>query len=77
MDEDRHHHEELIKGISKQLEGFLESSQQAVYFYLDDVHKVCDRIFASLLGYPSPEAWVKVEESFPQAFAKRDSRENW
>jgi phenylpyruvate tautomerase PptA (4-oxalocrotonate tautomerase family) len=32
------HHEELIKGISEQMKSILDSSQQAVYIYLDDIH---------------------------------------
>ena len=54
-------HEELIAGISKQMRGILDSSQQAVYIYLDDIHKVCNGKYASLLGYRSPEEWATVE----------------
>jgi PAS domain-containing protein len=68
------HHEELIKGISEQMKSILDSSQQAVYIYLDDIHKVCNGKFASLLGYSSPETWAKVEESF-EAFVDQSSQE--
>jgi PAS domain-containing protein len=60
------HHEALISGISNQMKSILDSSQQAIYIYLDDIHKVCNRKFATLLGYHSPEEWAKVEDSFPE-----------
>ena len=66
MTNEEQHHEELIKGISKQMESILDSSEQAIYIYLDDIHKVCNEKFASLMGYGSPEEWAKVEDSFPE-----------
>ena len=68
-------HMELISGIEKQMKSILDSSQQAVYIYLDDIHKVCNEKFASLLGYRSPEEWAAVTESFPEAFVDRNSQE--
>jgi PAS domain-containing protein len=67
-------HEELIAGISKQMKSILDSSQQAVYIYLDDIHKVCNGKFASLLGYRSPEEWAKVEDPL-EATVERSSQE--
>jgi PAS domain-containing protein len=64
MDHEQLHHQELITGISKQMRSILDSSQQAVYIYLDDIHKVCNGKFATLLGYRSPEEWAKVEDAF-------------
>ena len=55
------HHEELVRGISEQLKPILEKSEQAVYIYLDDTHKVCNKKFASLLGYKSPSEWAAAE----------------
>jgi hypothetical protein len=66
MTNEEQHHEELIKGISKQMESILDSSEQAIYIYLDDIHKVCNDKFSSLMGYGSPEEWAKVEDSFPE-----------
>lgn len=60
MDEDKHH-EELIKGIKEQMKRVLEKSPQAVYLYLDDNHKVCNKKFADLLGYKSPKEWADTE----------------
>lgn len=69
------HHEELISGIFEQLKVIFENSEQAIYLYLDDTHKVCNKKFASLLGYKSPDEWSKVETSFPETFAAEKSRE--
>jgi PAS domain-containing protein len=73
METEQQHHQELINGISKQMKGILESSQQAVYIYLDDIHKVCNEKFASLLGYRSPEEWASVKDPFP-AFVEQSSQ---
>jgi len=56
-----HHHEELIKEITKQFKPILEKSEQAIYIYLDDIHKVCNKKFAVLLGYKSPKEWADTE----------------
>ncbi len=74
MEKEQQHHQELINGISKQMKGILESSHQAVYIYLDDIHKVCNEKFASLLGYRSPEEWANVKDPFP-AFVEQSSQE--
>ena len=55
------HHEELIEGITKQFKPILEKSEQAIYIYLDDTHKVCNKKFADLLGYKSPKEWANTE----------------
>ena len=38
--EEQKHHEELVKGISEQMKPVLAKSEQAIYIYLDDNHKV-------------------------------------
>ena len=60
MAEDRHH-EELTAGIAAQNKILLTQSEQAVYIYLDDTHKVCNKKFADLLGYKTPKAWADKE----------------
>lgn len=60
MDEQQHH-EELVKGITEQMKPVLEKSGQAIYIYLDDNHKVCNKKFADLLGYKSPKEWAQAE----------------
>jgi hypothetical protein len=74
MVNEQQHHEELIAGISKQMKSILDSSQQAVYIYLDDIHKVCNGKYASLLGFRSPEEWAKVEDPL-DATVERSSQE--
>lgn len=74
MAHEEQHHEELIKGISKQMKSILDGSQQAIYIYLDDIHKVCNEKFSSLMGYGSPEEWAQVEDSFV-AFVEQSSQE--
>ena len=55
------HHEELVEGFHSQLKEIFNSSKQGVYLYLDDNHKVCNKKFAEMLGFGSPEEWAKVE----------------
>lgn len=71
---DGHSHEALVGGLYKQMKPVFENSEQAMYLYLDDVHKVCNKRFADLLGYDSPKAWAAVEEPFPMAFVASKSR---
>ena len=56
-----HHHETLINGIAKEQKPILDNSGQAIYIYLDDTHKVCNKKFATLLGYKSVKEWVGTE----------------
>jgi hypothetical protein len=56
------HHEELIGGFYDQLRPVFESSEQAMYLYLDDTHKICNKKFASLLGYGTEHEWARVTE---------------
>jgi len=59
--EQQQHHEELVKGISEQLKPVLVNSAQAIYVYLDDAHKVCNKKFADLLGYRTAKEWAKID----------------
>jgi hypothetical protein len=67
------HFKELMKGIISEQKELLENSSQAVYIYLDDVNKVCNRKFASMLGYKSPEEWANVTQNIPAVFAEKKS----
>lgn len=58
---DEQHHEELVKGIAEQMKAVLQKSGQAIYIYLDDNHKVCNKKFADLLGYKSQKEWADAE----------------
>jgi len=55
------HHEELVAGIAEQLKPVMEKSEQAIYVYLDNTHKVCNKKFADLLGYGSAKEWADTE----------------
>ena len=56
-----HHHEELVKKMTAQLKPILTKSEQAIYIYLDDTHKACNKKFADLLGYKSATEWANTE----------------
>ena len=72
---DEHKHEALISGLHKQMKEIFENSEQAMYLYLDDIHKVCNKRFADLLGYDSPKAWATADEPFPLVFVASKSRQ--
>jgi hypothetical protein len=74
MDEHKHH-EDLIAGISAEYGELLATSSQGIYVYLDDVHKLCNENFASMLGYDSAQEWAAVEDNFPTAFVIDGSQE--
>lgn len=61
-------HAEILEGVHEQFSDIFEGSEQAVYIYLDDMTKVCNKRFATMLGYSSPKEWAAVRESFPEAF---------
>jgi hypothetical protein len=63
-----------MQGIAQQLKPILEESQQSMYVYLDDVHKLCNKKYARLLGYDSPEEWAAIQGSFPERFVAMESR---
>ncbi len=55
------HHEELVKGMAEQFKKIMDKSPQAIYLYMDDNHKTCNKNFATLLGYKSVKAWEKID----------------
>jgi len=61
MSSNQKHHEELVDGFHNQLKKIFDSSEQAIYLYLDDNHKVCNKKYANLLGYSSAAEWAKIE----------------
>ena len=68
------HHKSLIDSFATLCKPLLDHSDQAVYIYLDDHNKVCNKKFASLLGYATPEEWASVKTSFPQTFVEKKSQ---
>lgn len=73
MDEHRSH-EDLIREIARAYRDILDGSEQGIYIYIDDVHKVCNKRLATLLGYGSAEEWARVDESFPDTFVAEKSQ---
>ena len=48
-----------MQKLAEQLAPILTKSPQAIYLYLDDEHKTCNKKFAAMLGYSSVAEWVK------------------
>ena len=67
-----HEHERIVTGITEQMRPVLNGSSQGIYIYLDDDHKVCNEVFAKMLGYASPAEWA-VPEAFTEAYVEPDS----
>ena len=57
-----HHHEELILEIKEELKDIFENSSQGIYLYLDDIHKACNKKYASMLGFNTPKEWEDIPE---------------
>lgn len=66
---------DVLATATQQLRTLFEESGQAIYLFLDDHNKSCNKRFAQLLGYPTPEAWAAVHTSFPTAFVAPASQE--
>ena len=67
------HHEHLIKELTEQLGPLFSNSPQGIYLYLDDEHKSCNKKFADMLGYKSPQEWV--ENEFPVSDIAEEDQE--
>ena len=70
----RNPHHDIIAKVRDQLGDIFEESEQSVYVYLDDANKACNKKFATLLGYASPNEWANVKENFPDAFVSPKDR---
>jgi len=70
------HHEELISGLLNQMKVIFESSEQPMYLYLDDNHWACNKRFADLLGYKSPEELVSLELHFMDVLVSEKSQDS-
>ena len=68
------HHQELIKGIEDQYKEILDSSQQAIYIWLDEECMVCNSKFADLLGYASATELSQTRGTFLENFVAEPSR---
>jgi PAS domain S-box-containing protein len=70
------HHEDLVSGLYDQMKAIFESSEQAMFLYLDDNHKACNKKFSSLLGYNSPQEWAGIEKSFLDTFVAEKNQKS-
>ena len=55
-------HEEILDWVGEEFEDILANSEQAIYVYVCDKHKLCNEKFSSLLGYENPEDWSSAED---------------
>ena len=56
-------HEEILEWVEKEYQEILVDSKQAIYVYVCDRHKLCNKNFSSLLGYSSPKEWAAKDEA--------------
>ncbi len=68
------HHEELVKGLYEQMKTVVDASEQPIFIYLDDNHKVCNNKFSTMLGFKSPQEWAAIE-GFLDPYVAEKSRE--
>ena len=68
------HHDELVKGLYDQMKPIMEGSDQPIFIYLDDNHKACNKKFASMLGFKSPQEWAE-KQGFLEVYVNEKSRE--
>lgn len=64
------HHEDLVKGITEQLKPVMGKSAQAIFVYLDDNHKACNKKYADLLGYKSAKEWADTDAPLADVIEK-------
>ena len=69
-------HEDLISGLVEQQKEIFNSSDQAMYIFLDDNNRACNEKFAKLLGYSSADEWRKTDTkgAFPTVFVDEKSQ---
>ncbi|MEK6894979.1 MAG: hypothetical protein AABX48_00495 [Nanoarchaeota archaeon] len=63
MDDSKEIHEEILHWVSKEFKEILDGSEQAIYIYVCDRHKLCNKRFSSMLGYNSQKEWEMKDEA--------------
>ena len=53
-------HGRALEELHSQLKAIFSNSNQGIYLYHDDTHRVCNKRYASLLGYGSPPEWARL-----------------
>ncbi|HLC64628.1 MAG TPA: hypothetical protein VJI46_00720 [Candidatus Nanoarchaeia archaeon] len=66
-------HGKLVADLHKQLNRVFSGSSQGVYLYLDDHHKVCNKKFASMLGYTAKE-WASIHAILGQTVEAKSQK---
>jgi hypothetical protein len=74
MQTSEEHHEKLVKGLYDQMKPILDKSEQPIFIYLDDSHKVCNSKLASMLGIKSAQEWAE-KSGFLEVYVAEKSRE--
>lgn len=69
-----HDHGALIKEVAAEYEEILTDSEQAIYIFLDDDTKICNKKFSDLLGYESEQTWSDSRGSFTDLFVANESQ---
>lgn len=70
-----HSHHDLLGDLVAELQPLLDESEQGIYVFLDEAHKVCNGKFATMLGYASAEEWAGTQGSFTELFVDDGSQE--
>lgn len=68
------HHEHLVKELADQFEPLLKKSPQAMFLYLDDEHKICNKKYADMMGYDSAQDWADHALPLDDVY-KKDQKE--
>lgn len=75
---DHHHnHGDLAQGFYTEQKEIFDASPQGMYVFFDDDTRVCNDIFATMLGYASSKEWstLKIDTSFPDVFVAEKSQQ--
>ncbi len=63
-----HDHSQFMQEVEQEYSEILADSDQAIYIFLDDSAKICNKKFSDLLGYESAQAWSEANGSFTDLF---------
>ena len=69
-------HEVATKELAEHLQPLFDASPDGVYVWLDEEHWICNRRFAELLGYDSPDE-LNDTPSFLQRMVDEDDQQHF
>ena len=55
-----HEHVQILQELKEQFKPLFQNSQEGVYLYIDEVHKICSEKFARMFGLTVKE-WEEME----------------